>query len=62
MVERREFFEPEPEDYPFDDEERHLRFNTDLDAPGLFFKNRHKSNYFECSKRNFLLLMILKRI
>ena len=54
MVERREFFEPEPEDYPFDDEERHLRFNPDLDAPGLFFKNRHKSNYFECSKKKLL--------
>ena len=27
MVERREFFEPEPEDYRLEDEERHLRFD-----------------------------------
>ena len=29
MVERREFFEPEPEDYRLDDEERYLRFDFD---------------------------------
>ena len=38
MVERREFFEPEPDEYRLDDEERHSRFDFGpIKVDGVYF-------------------------
>ena len=62
LVEQREFFEPEPEEFSLDDEERYSKFTEYYRNHFYFFDPKININriIFECSERNFSHLTIIK--